>query len=129
MPTIPPAFRPAGYRTPVVRKREADHRRGSSAKRGYDGDWRRLRIEFLALHPYCECDAHQGKDERALSQVVDHIASIMERPDLRLEWSNLRAMTKACHDRHTVRTQGFAQRGQHPQGETIAAPRGRGRTL
>lgn len=129
MPTIPPAFRPAGYRTPQVRKREADHRRGSSTQRGYDRDWERLRIEFLALHPYCECDVHKGEDERVLSNVVDHIISIRERPDLRLEWSNLRAMTKPCHDRHTAHTQGFAKRREQPEGEEIAAPRGRGRTL
>lgn len=110
MPTSAPMHRPAGYRTREQRRDVADKRRGSAWKRGYDADWKALRIAFLAEHPYCECDEHKGKDGRALAQVVDHIQSIEERPDLRLEWSNLRAMTKRCHDRHTVRTQGFAQR-------------------
>lgn len=101
----------------MVRKREADNRRGSSAQRGYDKAWQTLRLEYLAQHPFCECEDHQGKDERALSRVVDHRISIRERPELRLEWSNLRAMTKPCHDRHTARTQGFAQRRQQPEGE------------
>lgn len=110
MPTAAPMYRPAGYRTPEQRRDAADKRRGSAWKRGYDNDWKALRTEFLAEHPYCECEQHQGKDGRAMSQVVDHIQSIESHPELRLEWSNLRAMTKACHDRHTVRTQGFAQR-------------------
>lgn len=110
MPNAAPAHRPAGYRTHEQRKRQADTRRGSAWKRGYDKDWQALRLAFLAEHPYCECDEHQGKDGRALAQVVDHRLSVDDRPDLRLEWSNLRAMTKRCHDRHTARTQGFAQR-------------------
>lgn len=109
MPTAAPAYRPPGYRPPEQRRNEADKRRGSAWRRGYDKEWRALRKAFLAEHPYCECDEHQGKDGRMLAQVVDHRFSIEERPDLRLEWSNLRAMTKRCHDRHTVRTQGFAQ--------------------
>lgn len=51
---------------------------------------------------------------RLQATVVDHIMSISERPDLRLEWSNLRAMSKRCHDRRTAREQGFARgRGGH----------------
>jgi len=89
-----------------------DQHRGTTAQRGYDGAWQKLSKEYRATHPYCECDVHQGKDERALTQVVDHIQSIEDRPDLRLEWSNLRAMSKTCHDRHTSKTQGFAK-GKH----------------
>lgn len=118
MPNAAPAHRPLGYRTRDKRKAEADKRRGTTAQRGYDGAWQKLRKEFLALHPYCECDQHKGADGSVFAQVVDHIESIEERPDLRLEWSNLRAMSKQCHDRHTVRTQGFAQ-----------PMRGEGRTL
>jgi 5-methylcytosine-specific restriction protein A len=107
MPYAAPRHRPLGYRTPQQRKREADKRRGNTTQRGYDGEWQALRKEFLAQHPYCECEEHRGTDGRALAQVVDHIISIEERPDLRLEWSNLRAMTKRCHDRRTARDQAF----------------------
>jgi 5-methylcytosine-specific restriction protein A len=113
MPYAAPVHRPAGYRNADARKREADQRRGTTAQRGYDGAWQKLRKEFLSLHPYCECDEHQGKDGRVFAQVVDHRKSITEHPELRLEWDNLRAMAKVCHDRHTARTQGFAQ-GKRP---------------
>src|SRR5687767_15891070 len=109
MPMRPPIHRPAGYRTPKQRRDANDQRRGSSAARGYDSDWRKLSIEFRAQHPFCQCDEHKGADERVLSEVVDHIKPIATDPDLRLEWSNLRALAKRCHDRHTARTQGFAR--------------------
>lgn len=108
MPIAAPIHRYLGYRTREQRKAEADQKRGTTAQRGYDGDWQKLSREYRAQHPFCECALHKGQDERALSQVVDHRESIALRPDLRLEWSNLRAMTKACHDRHTAKTQGFA---------------------
>ena len=107
MPRAAPQHRHRGYRTAAQRKAEVDRRRGKTAARGYDSVWRKLSIEFRAQHPLCECDEHQGKDVRALTQVVDHRIAIAERPDLRLDWSNLRAMTKVCHDKHTARTQGI----------------------
>jgi 5-methylcytosine-specific restriction enzyme A len=109
LPFAAPVHRPAGYRNAEARKREVDQRRGKTAARGYDGAWQKLSKEYRAQHPFCECDEHKGLDERALTQVVDHRLSIEERPDLRLEWSNLRGMKKTCHDRHTAKTQGFAR--------------------
>lgn len=109
MPTAAPVFRPLGHRTPAQVKKEIDSRRGTTAQRGYDKAWQKVSIEYRAQHPFCECDEHKGLDERALSQVVDHIQPIAERPDLRLEWSNLRAMTKSCHDKHTAKTRGFGK--------------------
>lgn len=106
-----PVHRHNGFRTDEQRRSAADKRRGTTAQRGYDKVWQRVSIEFRAQHPFCECDEHMGRDERALSQVVDHRIPISDRPDLRLEWSNLRAMTKSCHDRHTAKTQGFSRRG------------------
>ncbi len=93
----------------AFRKRQ-DERRGSSAERGYDTTWRRLRLSFLAQHPLCECeDCDAGRKRLTPANVVDHIVSIEERPELRLEWSNLRAMAKACHDRRTARDQAFGK--------------------
>lgn len=90
------------------RKRRYDSRRGSSSARGYDKDWRACRLAYLAAHPLCECDDCKAGELRITpAGVVDHILSIEERPDLRLVWSNLRAMAKACHDRRTARDQGF----------------------
>jgi 5-methylcytosine-specific restriction protein A len=93
--------------------REIDRARGTTTQRGYDGTWQKLRLAFLAAHPLCECDdCGAGRIRLTPADVVDHIVPIAKRPDLRLDWSNLRAMAKACHDRHTARTQGFAQVGR-----------------
>lgn len=92
------------------RKREFDARRGNSATRGYDSAWRALRRSFLSRHPLCECDeCGAGVIRVTAANVVDHRISIAERPDLRLIESNLRSMSKACHDRHTAKTQGFGK--------------------
>jgi len=107
VPTAAPVHRHIGYRTTAQRKADIDKRRGSSTQRGYDRAWQKLRLEYLAQHPFCECDEHKGQDERVLSTVVDHIQSVDDRPELRLEWSNLRSMTKPCHDRRTARDQAF----------------------
>lgn len=108
MATRPPTYRPPGYkpRQQAERERKAklDQQRGTPAERGYDTDWYAFRARFLRANPVCCC----GCGGRA--EVIDHIRTIRERPDLRLEPSNCRPMTKRCHDRRTARDQGFAKR-------------------
>lgn len=108
MPLAAPKYRNAGYRTPQQRKEAVESHRSSSVERGYDGAWYRLRHAYLLEHPFCECDEHRGKLVPA--HVVDHREPIATHPHLRLEWTNLRAMAKRCHDRHTALTQGFARK-------------------
>lgn len=109
MPARPPSHRPAGWmpreQAERLRKAKLDARRPPREARGYDKDWYRFRTAFLRDNPICCC----GCGGRA--QVVDHIKTIRERPDLRLVASNCRPMTKTCHDRHTALTQGFARKG------------------
>lgn len=88
-----------------VAKKQADRRRGSAASRGYDAAWRRLRLAFLDANPLCRFCA--DADRVTAASVVDHIISFTERPDLRLDWSNLRPLCKPCHDRHTALEQAF----------------------
>lgn len=111
MASRPPSA--AARRQPVAQraavKREQDARRGSSTSRGYGADWRRLRDAFLKKHPLCLFCDDVGLITEAT--VVDHIISFAERPDLRLEWSNLRSLCKECHDRRTARDQAFGGRG------------------
>ena len=93
----------------LKRKRE-DEQRGSSSARGYDRAWRELRKTFLRMHPVCECeDCEAGKKRLLAAEVVDHIESIKDRPELRLVWSNLRAMSKRCHDARTARDQAWGR--------------------
>lgn len=113
MPKRPPVFSPRGRSREQKRaelRSDTDRRRGSSTARGYGADWQRLRALFLQQHPLCECeDCQAGKLRITPATVVDHIQPIEERPELRLDPANLRAMAKACHDRHTARTRGFGR--------------------
>lgn len=114
MPTRAPIHRPANGKprpqAEAERKAAIDARRGSAAGRGYDAAWRRCRAAYLAAHPLCECDDCGGGSIRVTpAEVVDHIRPVAEAPELRLDWSNLRAMSKRCHDRRTAREQGFAR--------------------
>jgi 5-methylcytosine-specific restriction protein A len=107
---------PAGVRCECVRARRAaaDALRPSAAARGYDADWRDLRARFLAVHLKCctpGCDRHATD--------VDHIVSVRDRPDLRLDWSNLRPMCHAHHSARTAREQGFARPGRTDQGGRV----------
>lgn len=115
MPKRAPIFRPLGRsreQQQASLRQVADQRRGSSTARGYGADWQRLRARFLAAHPLCECDDCKGGELRVTpAEVVDHIEAIEDRPELRLVESNLRAMSKTCHDRHTARTRGFGRKG------------------
>lgn len=65
--------------------------------------WRRLRARKLKQHPYCQCPIHEGKRLRADhplwgGAVVDHHIQHHGDPKLFWSWSNLRSMTKHCHD-------------------------------
>jgi 5-methylcytosine-specific restriction protein A len=106
MPTRPPLHRPPG-----AERRPAEHYdrfRGSAASRGYDRAWRKVRLAYLNEHPLCvECLA-QGL--LVAAEEVDHIATIEDRPDLRLDPTNLRSLCKPHHSARTARDQ--AARGR-----------------
>lgn len=82
------------------RHRAHDQRRGSSTARGYDYAWQRLRLRKLKTDPLCAF--HLERRETVLAQVVDHIKTIAEAPELRLVWGNLRSLCKPCHDKRTL---------------------------
>lgn len=101
MPAAPPRHRVAG---PVAQPRQQyDQWRGSAASRGYDRRWQKCRRAFLAAYPLCLFCYEQGRLTPA--NEVDHILTIKERPDLRLDWSNLRPLCKPCHSARTARDQ------------------------
>lgn len=105
MPMKPPQQRQPWQGSAVEERRKAkadlDRRRGSAAARGYDAAWRRLRAAFLAANPLCRMCEAEGRTTAA--GVVDHIRPIAERPDLRLEWSNLQSLCQPHHDRDKQR--------------------------
>ena len=104
MPTRPPVHRPRPYDPVQARKDQLaalDAKRGTSTKRGYDADWRRLRQQVLAEEPHCQFCREQGRITGARD--IDHIIPVREKPDLRLVRSNLRALCRPCHSARTAR--------------------------
>jgi 5-methylcytosine-specific restriction protein A len=108
MPTRPPVHAPPWHVPREQARQQFDDRRGSAASRGYDHTWRRVRLHHLATEPLCRFCAAEGLVVAA--EVVDHIQTIADRPDLRLDDRNLRSLCAACHNRRTATEHGFATR-------------------
>ncbi len=88
MPSLPP--RTASLSRPP---------RPTTAERGYDARWRKLRIQHLRQHPFCE---HCKRDGRAeLATEVDHIRPISTGGGV-LDPDNLQSLCKPCHSRKTL---------------------------
>lgn len=93
-----------------LEQQQQSRERGSASARGYDYAWQQLRIAYLRQHPLCECEECGAGTYRVMAATtVDHIQPLALRPDLRLVWSNLRALSKPCHDLHTARTQAWGR--------------------
>ena len=81
-------------------KLEREQLRGSSAKRGYDGRWRKFRLWFLADHPLCQdC----GEDHPSAATEVHHVKKVREFPELQFFEDNCMALCHDCHSRWTLR--------------------------
>lgn len=83
-----------GRRCPKC-EQERNQERGNSNSRGYDSEWRKIRLEFLKLNPICSLD---GCEEKAKD--VDHVIGLRDGGD-KLNFNNLRAF---CHRHHSQRT-------------------------
>jgi 5-methylcytosine-specific restriction enzyme A len=107
----PPRHRPAHARSKT--ERLAQWRRFSAAfnprpnriARGYDDDWRQLRRLHLAEHPYCRHCAEAGRGE-VRATVVDHIETVRDHPERRLDPENLQSLCVPCHNAKTSRGEG-----------------------
>ena len=84
---LPSAYRPEHVKT-------HDQLRGTTAERGYDQSWVDLRAYKISRDPICEvCQHYDAK----FPVEVHHINAIRDRPDLRLEYANLKTVCRACH--------------------------------
>lgn len=81
---------PCEQKADAARKARFDKRRPSAASRGYDADWRRLRAKHLAAHPYCRRCGAPAAD-------VDHVVSLREAPERRLDPTNLQSLCRPHH--------------------------------
>ena len=75
------------------------HERPSSAKRGYNNKWRRVRAAYLRKHPMCVKCMAEGRFTPAT--VVDHITPHRGNPVLMWDENNYQALCKPCHDKKT----------------------------
>lgn len=74
-----------------ARKKRHDRNRPSSSARGYNGEWRKLRAEFLRERPSC---AFCG----APAEHVDHKVRHRGEKALLLSWANLQSLCVHCHN-------------------------------
>lgn len=75
--------------------RPRPRRRKSSTKRGYDRQWRNVRLIKLQADPLCEdCDRNDRSTE---ATEVHHIRKIKDAPELRLDLDNLMSLCTPCH--------------------------------
>lgn len=121
-----------------AKRQQCDRYRGSAASRGYDRDWREVRIEVFRRDGWrcVDCQWQPGVIEqwqraglpglpheddileelrkRALAGDVhlhgDHLEPVADRPDLRLDVSNVATRCSSCHDKRTAREHGFQVR-------------------
>jgi 5-methylcytosine-specific restriction endonuclease McrA len=76
--------------------------------RGYTNDWRKLSRLILEQEPLCRyCGERRA-------QLVDHIVSIREAPERRLDPSNLAPACHPCHRAKTNRHDGGFGRPRRP---------------
>ncbi len=78
-----------------------DARRGNSAQRGYDRQWRKYRKRFLANNPLCVGCEEVGRVTAA--KVVDHIIPHRGNRQLFHDPANHQALCTRCHNIKTAR--------------------------
>jgi 5-methylcytosine-specific restriction protein A len=92
------------------RRTAYDHRRGSSAQRGYGGRWQRYREQYFADPEHALCVLCLLEGRTTLAEHIDH--KIPADPDSPLFWdpTNHQPLCKPCHSRKTVeRDHGFGR--------------------
>ncbi len=83
----------------VATRQHYDEARGNSAARGYDRQWRKVRLRVLDSEPLCRFCKVEGRITPA--NEVDHIDGNSRNNDR----ANLRPLCKPCHSARTLRDQ------------------------
>jgi 5-methylcytosine-specific restriction enzyme A len=94
-----------------VHTRARERERPSSSARGWNGEWRKLRNEYIREHPWCEAsefpeDCVSRGELRTPAREVDHIVAFRGDDAMRLDPKNLRSCCASCHSRKTVKRDG-----------------------
>lgn len=104
MPKRPPVYvnrvvahnRAMRPREPKTAQASGDHNRPHSRARGYDRTWERLRRMHLNEHPFCVFCERKGRV--TVATVADHIQTIEEAPERRLDPTNIQSLCAPCHN-------------------------------
>lgn len=101
-PSVPGAHRCSTHKAQVDVKRAAqtkavhrdyNQRRDESDSFYKKERWKRLSAYYRKVHPICEGCARDASD------ITDHIKPYKTHPELGLDWDNLRALCRSCHNR------------------------------
>jgi 5-methylcytosine-specific restriction enzyme A len=88
-------------------------RRQSSARRGYDNRWRKLRLIVLAEQPVCADPYNRHRGQVVPSLHVDHITP--KREGGRDTRENLQGLCASCHSYKTTAIEGRSTTGRGDQ--------------
>ena len=77
-----------------------ERHRGSSTARGYDKDWRKVRLQALERDGYL-CVVCQAQGKVTLAGEVDHVVPLA-RGGARLAIENMQALCEGCHAEKTA---------------------------
>lgn len=88
-------------------RRESDSRRPNGYQRGYTPQWAAFSKDYLARHPWCECDDCTNTPfNRPRATDVDHRDGSGRNGPRAYDESNLIALSHSHHSRKTVRHDG-----------------------
>ena len=82
-------------------RKRYDATRGTSAERGYDGNWRRSREHFLSVNPMCDICLKKYKKYVPATD-VHHRMKAVDHPDKFYNSDYWQALCHGCHSRLTA---------------------------
>jgi 5-methylcytosine-specific restriction protein A len=79
-------------------KRREVRTKGNTTERGYGYDWQKLRNVHIRMFPLCADPYHVHLHRPVIAKHVDHIESIQDAPQRRLDPTNLQSLCENCHN-------------------------------
>jgi len=122
MPKSPPSHsQEMAKKRGRINYKRMDSKRESSVKRGYGGNWPKLKLNYLSNNPTCEECKRNGRDAVAAS-MVDHIIPLKKGGTHDPE--NLQSLCDPCHTKKTMNEDALPKSNI----TIIAGPPGSGKT-